>query len=118
MKGRPLKVPFDVQCRILKEYQDGARVSDIAAKYGVSLCYASKLAERSGMKMRGKTGPRRKTGAEPSMPPEPKPMEEPAPLSCFAQEIRRLAAKGLGLTKIAALLRCPYREVAAVLEAQ
>lgn len=105
---------------ILKDYVAGINTAVIAEKHGVSLSYPTVLARRTpGVQMRGHGNrPRPKTVPEPMKPAAPftpEVSEEPQTFHEF--EIKRLSAKGLGRTAIAALLRCSYREVEAALPA-
>lgn len=107
---------------ILADYERGVSNLEISVKYGVSPSYPSILAARSGLKRKvdartrekmasaaqGRTRTRKVRDMAEEAAPRP---AAPVPVA----EIHRLAAKGLGITAIGALLRCSYRDVAAVL---
>jgi transposase-like protein len=91
---------------IMKAYASGAQVSLIAERFGCTAANVIQLSKYHGVN-RGSVvdeKPRR----EPPAKPEP---EIRAPVA----EVKRLAAKGLKITQIGALLRCPYRDIAAAL---
>jgi hypothetical protein len=90
---------------MLRAYAGGARLTDIAGQYGCSIANVSNLVRAHGV-MRG------------SMVDEVSRSSRISPVShAPVAEVRRLAAKGLTITRIGALLRCPYRDVAKALEA-
>jgi hypothetical protein len=114
------KLTEEQRLSVITDYTAGLALKNIAEKYGISISYAGKLAESRNLERRasearrmahscaraGRAVPRRKVGDAPkrvfhSNTPD-------------AAEVRRLAAKGIGVTQIAALLRCRYRDVLAV----
>ena len=111
-------VPDVTQAEIAKDYEAGVlRVHEIAAKHGVSPSYPSILARRMGL-IRG--GLKKVGTADPRPKRQPAPDAEPsiATGGFSATEVRRLRAKGVMPTAIAALLRCPYRQVVEALDAR
>lgn len=111
-------VSEETRIAIAKDYEAGVmRVQEIAEKYGVSHSYPCTLARRMGL-IRGGI---KKVGAADPRPKrdEPPAAEPPVASGGFsAAEVRRLRAKGVMPTAIAALLRCPYRQVVDALDAR
>jgi hypothetical protein len=85
---------------MLRDYAKGVPLSEIAARYEVSKSAPIMLAKSYGV-IRGSYV-------------DPAKMKTPVP-ECPVAEVRRLAAKGLSITRIGALLRCRYADVARVL---
>jgi transposase len=103
---------------ILRFYQSGERILAIAHRFGVTERTVNRIIERAGM-----TGKTQKKWSRKKKVDNPidvlVPMAGPPlpPASIYqrtAAEVKRLKEKGLGTTAIAALLRMPYRDVAAI----
>lgn len=115
------KLTLEQRRQMLVEYSNGKPLNLIAQAYGVSRAYPSHVAAQFGITRNNPV-----TLAEiPEKPiarpkpryhsPKPDPKPEPVPQVADVGEIRRLASKGIGRTRIAAQLRCKYREVEAAL---
>lgn len=113
------KLTNDQRRQLLVDYASGMKNKDISAKYGVAVAYGSHVAANHGIR-RGDVEKAATVQFATELPPTAKPYikkpavkvkPEPAPIVVDTAEIRRLAAKGIGSMRIAALLRCPYREV-------
>lgn len=87
---------------IMRSYAAGMPVTLIAARFGCSPSNVTQTVKYHGVL---------RDSIVEEFHAEPKP-EIRAPVA----EVKRLAAKGLSITKIGALLRCPYREIALALE--
>lgn len=109
------KLTHEQRERVVKAYLDGDRVAEIATRFEVSPHSVRTIVRRAGF-----------IGSRPAKPYsrqrkveqviEPVRMAPPpAPVASFYDQgladILRLKAKGLTITKIAALLRLPYRVV-------
>lgn len=114
-----------IRLEILRDYAAGISVSEIGRKYGVSSSYTCMLASRRGVARRTDPAARaamaaskasRKAERERAKLAE---IEAAVPVLAKAisvAEIRSLSRKGVGITAIAALLKCPYRDIYAALE--
>lgn len=112
---------------IIDEYAAGLPTMEIATRYGVSMSYPTMMARRHGVsrstrgesmsetvkKAKAAHKERRRLEAIEAAAAE---AQKPKPVIPVA-EIRRLSDKGLGITRISALLRCPYRVVVDVIGA-
>lgn len=104
---------------ILADYRAGMHTADIAIKHNVSRPYVSHYVKKAGVPLRGRYFRTRERIYEGNRPVLGRPRktdvldDTPAPIlmTVSVVEIRRLAAIGLGQTRIAALLRCPYKHV-------
>lgn len=109
----------DARQAILSEYAAGLPTAEIAARYGVSSSYPTILAGRYGVRRRLNS----ETRAAMAAAHERRPTDADDVVvrtrnaALDLSEVRRLAAKGVKVTAIAALLRCPYRDVLAAVGA-
>lgn len=87
---------------ILRSFAMGIDVRDITAEFGVSSSYIHTLARNNGVRRGDQIDTDRA---------RPKPE-----IAVSVSEVKRLSAKGLKLTHIAAYLRAPYRAVAEAME--
>lgn len=106
------KISDETRQAILRDYQAGVRVDDIAERYGVSSPYPGILADRYGVPRRRSDESRKNMGGDRS---KPEPVKVKPEILAPVAEVRRLKAKGLTIEKIGALLRCPYAAVAEAL---
>lgn len=116
------RVPDAVRLKILIDYANGDQVRPIAIRYGVSSSFPCVFARKVGIRRNATEEECRQALAEfiqrSSMPKEEDPPDpqEMGPDLAVVSEIRRLAAKGVARTAIAALLRCNNRDVANALD--
>jgi hypothetical protein len=89
---------------MLRAYAGGARLTDIANEYGCTITNVANIVRAHGVM-------RNSIVDEVAKQAKPEP-EIGAPVS----EVKRLAAKGLKITQIGALLRCPYRDIICAIE--
>jgi uncharacterized protein YjcR len=89
---------------VLQAFAEGMKVADIAEKYEITRHNVSSLVHTHGVRR----GDIVEMTSKPNAKVEP---EIRAPVA----EVKRLAAKGLTIEKIGALLRCPYAAVAEAL---
>lgn len=87
---------------ILRCYATGMAVSKIADRFDCTAHNVYQIVKYHGV-LRG------------SVVDDAKPEPQPE-IRAQVSEVKRLAAKGLTITRIGALLRCPYREIAKALE--
>lgn len=114
----PRKLPESTRQAIVQQYLAGVPTGLIAKDFDVSESYPSQLAARYNLQRRISVEHReaisegKRTSLADCLVDEIAMPVGPAPMNVnSAAEIRRLAAMGKGRTQIAALLRCPYREV-------
>ncbi len=115
--NRRPRLTDDEKRDIVRRYLTGEPVNAIAKAFGVTATTISRTAKEVGAQYFGKrTWDRTKKLEEPDprlVVPAPPPIAAGFYTPCLA-EVARLKAKGLGNTKIAALLRMPYRVVESV----
>lgn len=111
----PVRISDKTRQAILKDYAAGVPTPQIAERYGVSKSYPTVLASRSGISLR-MDGFARSAMSGRKTPTASRDAPKAAPVVCSKDEVRRLAGKGIGLTSIAALLRCSYRDVSSALQ--
>lgn len=97
---------------ILREYAEGLPTAEIARRYGVSSSYPTILAGRCNVSRRLPQKTRDAMAEAARESHEPVAAQTGTKRSIPVAEAKRLAAKGVGFTAIAALLRCPYNEIA------
>jgi hypothetical protein len=116
MKGQPKSFPLtDAEfAQVIELWRAGWTSVEIGARFGITSRRVKYLMQRDGIRSPLGNVRRKERTVREKLPPE----EPPAPAKPLPPraEIRRLANKGVGLTAIAALLKCPYREVARALE--
>lgn len=96
------------KAQVAKRYKNGERSVLIAADFGITDAYVRLISNRAGVfrkenqrgKYIGNKGPRKKAA------PVPRPLVVPNDA-----EARRLTARGMGITAVAAQLRMRYADV-------
>lgn len=114
--GRYAEIRKEKQQAVLADYTAGVPVSVIAKRHHVSASYPTVLAGRHGLPRRSPEVTRAyKSAAIAKLEAENAPAPKIA-VPCPVAEVRRLAAKGIGISAIGALLRCSYRDIVAALD--